>query len=493
MPTLSFPLSAVTLKSTWNCYQSGSSYVSSTPKKATNTQIVAISGIPSGATINSAVLSFYIESSPSTGASVSTINGTTVPYRPGTYTTNLSVTGNGDLPITFAFQAYGETHDHVQSHSSVLTFQNLVLTITYTDPYAASDWSINKTSVEAGGSVSVTISPKGSGYSHHIKAEIGIYSSEVSVNTNVNMATVPTELNWLYALPNSTSGTCTLTLTTYYNNSEVGTSSKTVTITVPANVVPSLTVNCSRVLSVGGVTYPDVTGGYVQQKSAVKAAITAADGAYGSTITGYSINVGGRTESAYNSAGTTITSPLLPMSGNVAVTFRVTDSRGRTAQTVQHINVEAYSPPKISNFGVKRVNESGTDDPNGTRGWYSFGKSFSSLGGKNVCTASITAAGSTAENIADSGWIVPGNIMTLNVLSTYQVQLTLRDGYESVMFEATIPSMNVAMHFSADGTAVWIGGTCEHSNAFGVESNREVYFYGMELKELIRSIVSEML
>jgi len=505
LATLSFPLSNVTLKSTWNCYQSGSNYVSSTPKKVTNTQNVAVSGIPSGAIINSAVLTYYIESSPNTGAQLCTINGITAAYRPGTYTVSLAVTGNGNYPVTFDFQAYGETHNHVQSHSSVLTFQNMTLTVDYTpaqpdepdepdEPgYRPSDWTINITVVSAGNPISVTISPYGSGYSHHLKATFGSYSSEASLAANVNVAYLPTSLDWLFAIPDSTTGTVTVILTTYYGSTYVGESYKTLTLTAPVSVGPTMTTDVTRILTVNGVTYPDVTGGYVQQKSAVEARITSASGAYGSTIKAYSINIGGRTEAAYNTDQTRLVSPLLPMYGTVSITFKVTDSRGMMVMATRYISVEAYTAPRVTNFVVKRVNTSGADDPNGTRGWYSFGKSFTSLGGKNNCTAKIAALGSSASGIAESGWIVPGNALTLNLLSSYQVQLTLTDSYESVTVTATIPSMNVSLHFSADGTAVWVGGTCEHSNAFGVASDREVYFYGQELRELIRSIVSEML
>lgn len=485
--TKQYTMSDVSMRSDWRCYQSSSgSYISTTPSTDEETQNLVIDGLPDGAIIHSATLTYTINSpSTSTGAAISQIAGQTVGWRPGTYSISLSITGNGTYPILFRFKAYGSSHEHTQSHYATLVYRNITVTVDYEDPYYASDWSVNAPSVEAGNPVPITISPAGSGYSHHLLMTFGSYSTEAWLEANVNVASLATAIAWCNAIPNSLSGTATITLTTYFGGNAIGSSSKTVGITVPASVVPTLGANVTRVLTVGGVTYPDVTGGYVQQKSAVKADITSASGAYGSSITAYSINVGGQSAAAYNTTGTSLTSPLLPMSGTVNITFRVTDSRGRSAQVIRTITVDAYSAPKASLFQVLRADENGSEDANGTRGRYSFTRVYTSLGGKNSCTAAITAAGTTVSGVEDSGWIVPGAIKTLDVLLSYDVVLTLTDAYESVTVTARIPSINFAMHFSADGTATWIGEACQKSNAFGVAPSRDVYFYGKELRSMV--------
>jgi hypothetical protein len=483
-------LADVTLKSNWQCYYTGTGFASTYPTTAQNTQAVNLAGIPAGSTINSAVLNYTISGSPNTGAAMCTINGAAAPWREGAQSVPLQVTG-GEYSITFAFRANGSTHEHSYSHSAVLSFQQITLVIDYADPYAPSDWTINTPSVDAGNPVSVTVTPKGGGYTHLLKAEFGAHTAQVDMAEGVSVASLPTSLTWLTAIPNTVSGVANLTLYTYRGGTLIGSSSKSVTITAPASVVPSLEASVARVLTVGGMTYPDVTGGYVQQKSAVKATITSAAGAYGSTITGYSINVGGKSDAAFNTAGTSLTTPLLPDAGTVVITFRATDSRGRTAQKLLTIQVEAYAPPRANKFTVYRANEQGQRDDNGTRGRYEFQKVFSSLGGKNTCTASIAAAGSEASGIGETGWIVPGAVKTLDTLLSYDVYLTLEDAYGSVTVSDLIPSINFALHFSADGTSTWVGGVSEHSNAFGVAPGRTVYFYGQELRDLIRSIISE--
>ena len=489
MPTQTYTLADVTLKSTWKCYQNAvGTYISTEPTTATNgDRVVPVSGLPDGAIINSAVLTYTVPYNPLNGAEISTLNGNTIGWRVGTHSANLGITGNGNFQLMFAFKDYGAQHSHTQSHSSAWILTNLVVTIDYTNPYYASDWSIGAASVDAGNPIQVTLSPAGSGYNHKITAVFGSYSTSVDLATGVNVGSVPTALDWLRAIPNAAAGTANLTLTTYHSGNVIGTSAKSVTITAPSSIVPTLDAAVERLLTVGSATFPDVTGGYVQQKSAAKCRITSASGAYGSTITGYSINVGGRTDAAFNSSGTELSTAALPMAGDVTITFRVTDSRGRTAQVVKTITVEPYSEPKANNLTVMRVDDSGNEDANGTKGRYSFTRIFSSLGGKNTCVAAITAAGTTVENVEDSGWIVPGTIKTLDVLSSYRVEIKLTDVYGSSTTVATIPSINFALHFSADGTSLWVGEACQKSNAFGVSPKRDVYFYGQELKTLIKN------
>lgn len=491
MAVLTFSLADVTLTSTWRCYQETTgAYMSTTPTTATNRQSVNVSGIPAGAKINSAVLRYTIGGTPNTGAAISTINGQYANARPGDYELPMAVTGNGTVAVNFEFRANGAAHQHVQSHSAVISFSKIQLVVDYSPAISDDDWSINTASVEAGSQILVTLYPKGSN-TYSLRADFGSYNAEVAVAQGSTVASIPTALDWLRTIPNSTIGEATVTLSVYDGGALIGTLTKKVAITAPAHIAPAFSALCERVLTVGGVTYPDVTGGYVQQKSAVKASISAESGMYGSSIVSRIINIGGRTDAAYNTTGNTVTSPLLPMTGDVVITYKVTDSRGRVTQQVQTIRVEAYTAPKAVNFVVKRVDANGNDDRNGTMGKYSFSKVFTSLGGKNTCAASIKVAGVTAGNIADSGWIVPGNQLALNLLSSYQVQLTLADRYESVTVEATIPSMNVSLHFSADGSAVWVGEIAKYDNAFGVAADKAVYFYGQELRDLIRSIIAE--
>lgn len=146
-------------------------------------------------------------------------------------------------------------------------------------------------------------------------------------------------------LPNSVSGTMTVTLTTYNGSTAIGsTSSATFTVAVPPTVVPTIS----------SVTVAEGTasgfGLYVKTLSTVKVTV-AASGAYSSTIAGIVVTVAEKSYTA-NSSGVA-TSDILQTSGSVSVVTTVTDSRGRTATDTKTITVYNYFQP-TGNISITR-------------------------------------------------------------------------------------------------------------------------------------------
>lgn len=139
-------------------------------------------------------------------------------------------------------------------------------------------------------------------------------------------------------LPNASTGTMTVVLTTYTSsNAQVGSaSSATFTVTVPSSVVPTI----SSVALQEGTT--SGYGVYVKTLSTVKATVTAS-GAYSSTIVSRVVKFG-TTSVTTNSSGVA-TSPVLSTYGTMTVLTTVTDSRGRTATNSQNITIYDYWQP----------------------------------------------------------------------------------------------------------------------------------------------------
>lgn len=150
--------------------------------------------------------------------------------------------------------------------------------------------------------------------------------------------------------PNGTSGTGVLRITTYYGNTQIGsTQSATITLSVPSSVVPSF----SAITCVENVSEVSTKiGAYVQNKSRLTLAITGASGSYGSTIKTYKITGCGQTINAIS--GTT---GVITVSGTQTITASITDSRGRTATKTLVINILPYTAPKILGSGVERATD----------------------------------------------------------------------------------------------------------------------------------------
>lgn len=311
----------------------------------------------------------------------------------------------------------------------------------------ASDWELESTSVDAGDSVTVNITQTyqadyvtpGLAYTHKVTATFGALSASVDMAEYETSTSLTLPLDFLREMPDAVSSPGTITVKTYREGSPVGSASQAFTLTCPETIVPSITTSISRMLTVDGVTYPDVTGGYVQNKSAVQVDISSSEGAYGSRIVGYSINVAGRYSDGYNSDTPSLSSALLVDVGDVPVTCTVTDSRGRTTAETANIYVEPYSPPQ-ADFKAWRVNESGNADTQGKYGRYEYSYTYTDFGGVNTCTASLTVAGQTARNVPESGDVLPNNKMEFPTSSTYSVVLTLTDAYGSTLFASVLPA-----------------------------------------------------
>lgn len=202
----------------------------------------------------------------------------------------------------------------------------------------------------------VSIDRKASSFTHTVKFSIGSYSyTASSVGTSTSYA-IP--LTWLNAIPNATTGTATVTVTTFSGSTQIGGAvSATFKITVPASIVPSIS-NLALSEAVSGIS--DKFLGYVQNKSKLAVKITAS-GVYSSTIKSYKTTILGL---HYTAA--TFTSEILTGSGTVSVVTTVTDSRGRTATLTKTIDVIAYTLPSINVYSVFRANGLGTADYEGS-------------------------------------------------------------------------------------------------------------------------------
>lgn len=157
-------------------------------------------------------------------------------------------------------------------------------------------------------------------------------------------------------LPNAIKGTATATLYTYNaEGTQIGTDSKTFTLSVPNSVVPTLTID--DLSDIGQTVFED----WLQNASIPRAQVSAS-GAYGSTMTSASITVGTQTASARFTDGTATVSLPEPIkvSGTVNVVVGVTDSRGRSATQTVQLTVEEYARPSITQMDLSEEDDTVT-------------------------------------------------------------------------------------------------------------------------------------
>lgn len=320
-------------------------------------------------------------------------------------------------------------------------------------------------SVNGSNEVTVSISRKSSSFTHTVVFSFGSYSKTTTgVGTSTSYA-IPE--SWLNAIPNATSGTAKVTVTTYSGSTKIGSAvSKNFTITVPSTVVPTIS---ALSLSEAESGIAAQFGTYVQNKSKIAVKITAA-GAYSSTIKTYKTTIQGA-----NFTAASFTSGVLTKSGTSTVETTVTDSRGRTAKATKSITVTAYVAPKITSFQGFRCLANGTENYEGTYLNAAVNFSISSVGSKNTAsyTVEYKLQSATTWTTLTSGsvYALNSNIISasgfMSVDSSYDIRLTVKDYFATVRSTFEIPTAFTLLDFNASGRGVAFGKVSEMSE--GVE------------------------
>lgn len=304
-------------------------------------------------------------------------------------------------------------------------------------------------SVEVDGTnkCTVEISRAVSTHTHTVTWKIGSYThSATSVGTSTSYA-IPT--SWMNAIPSATSGTATVTVTTYSGSTKIGSSvSKNFTLKVPSSIVPSVSATIAMVNG----TVPSSWGIYVQGKS--KCTITpSSSGSYSSTIK--TITITGGTNGKYNKSMTTATpwtTPTLAESGTISFTIKATDSRGRSASITKSITVYEYKTPSISAVTAQRCISNGTLNDDGTYLSVSVPtSSYSTCNGKNSRTLTVmykessATSWSTTANVSSTASVIgAGGISTSK---SYNVRFTITDAFTSVTKDVTISTSGCLLNF----------------------------------------------
>lgn len=475
MPTVTASSGALTLTSR----RTGSSW-----SEAATTAGMALSGtIPVNATVTAATLVAKITQTPMSGAYLY-LNGTAVRTTHGEHAVTVTVSPGADsYAVACAFRG-GGTDNTV----SIVTFE-LTLTVAYeAETRPASGLALSAETVAAGGSFTAIITPGKSTYGHQVLFDFGGYQTASAVlEPGVTQVALTAPIGWLAAMTDSASGVGTVTLRCWEGSktSFFGAVTKPLTVTAPASAGPEVgTVSVAPLLTVDGVTYPEVvSGAYVQGKSGYSAAISGASAKYGARIAAYSISGGG-----YSGRGATLKSGLLGAAGTQKITFRVTDTRGLSATKTVNITVLAYTPPRVTELTAWRVNETGEADGAGTLGKTRWADAYSALGGKNTLTANMyikpVGGTETALGALDGGdgayWLAGtgGAKIALEVTKRYVLRRVLTDAYGAVERSMELPSANFAIHLNAKGNGICFGGASTAERAVEIAPEYDLAFKG---------------
>ena len=340
------------------------------------------------------------------------------------------------------------------SYTDYLKWTAVTLEVDWQEP--ATQPSLSAATVEMGKSVTINTPAVNNAYRHTLRYSFGSASGTIATGIASSVSwTLPVSL--ANQIPSTTTGSGTIYCDTYSGSTLLGTKSVSITLTVPGSVVPSAgTLSATLAEDTSG------TGLYVKGMGKAKLTLSGASGAYGSSITSYTITGGGWTTT--NSALTTGT---LASAGNITFTATVTDSRGRKASTTRTISVIDYTKPGVAVCDVYRCDADGNRKKAGTYFAVEINASYSAITGNIL---NITArykkqsesSYGTAMNVTNNGKTVIGG-GSIGASTTYDVLVTVADKYNSLLIQRTLSTKSVLQSFKRSAGAA-IGKVAELAN-----------------------------
>ena len=350
------------------------------------------------------------------------------------------------------------------SYTDYLKWTAVTLEVDWQEP--ATQPSLSAATVEMGKSVTINTPAVNSAYRHTLRYAFGSAAGTIATGIASSVSWTP-PVSLANQIPSATAGSGTIYCDTYSGSTLLGTKSVSITLTVPGSVVPS-----AGTLSAALAEDTSGTGLYVKGMGKAKLTLSGASGAYGSSITSYTITGGGW--SATNGALTTGT---LASAGNITFTATVTDSRGRKASTTRTISVIDYTKPGVAVCDVYRCDADGNRKKAGTYFAVEINASYSAITGN---TLSITArykkqsesSYGTATNVTNNGKTVIGG-GNIGASTTYDVLVTVADKYNSLLIQRTLSTKSVLQSFKRSAGAA-IGKVAELANWLDVAWNTRI-------------------
>lgn len=425
-----------------------------------------------------------------------TIGGTTKSF------TSSSISGTGTHTLGTVSQSVSHNSDGTKSITISAVFKiQATISGTYYEQITASATvtlntiprasSVSAKSVNLGTASTITVTRASSSFTYTLSYTFGSAKGTIVTKTTSTSVSWTPPLTLADQIPKSTTGTCTITCTTYNGNTSIGSKTCTMTLTVPASIKP--TIGSLTAERVDG-TVPSSWGIYVQSKSKAKLTVNGAEGSYGSTIASYSISGGG-----FAGSSASLTTGFLNSYGDITFTATVTDSRGRVSAAVKvTITVERYFVPYFETYTSQRCDSGGNlqDD-----GMYILGNALynrAPCGNNNRVTRTIYYKRSSDSQWTNAGVIFSsgdpivfggGNISTEY---SYDIRYTITDQFNTVSVQDIVSTAAVVMDFKSGGKGLAVGKVSETDNCFEVSEDWDVKVYGKLLKDYISSIAGSV-
>ena len=422
----------------------------STPNTSANTSSITakvyLNG--NGYTTSSSYWSCIINGTTVTSNKNASIGGKTL-LGTRTWTVNHNDDGTASVGISFSYSnglsSSGTYTTKTGSGSATVRLDTIA---------RGSSISLSRSSATIGSdSITVNITRNSSAYKHKVKLILGDTTYLLAENVDTSYTFTPS-MSYCNKITTATSGTATVKVETLTgtNGSWIADTTKTLTLNVPSNVVPSVGISVVANNQTNGVSVAGKTTFTVKPVNA--------DGSYGSTITSYSITGGNLNSVSPNGA---ITNTL--NAGDYTFVVKVIDSRGRTAEASKVETVHAYSSPTISARAF-RCNKDGTESSSGVYIAVNFSWEITNLANNNSnakqyfiqyktsSASSYTTSVDWTDLSSYSGSMTKVLSQTFLTTSSYSIQLKVKDSFGTTTSTLSVSTISALLNIEKSGVGV---------------------------------------
>ena len=330
----------------------------------------------------------------------------------------------------------------------------------------ASSFSVSGNTM--GSPITIKISSASSSFTHTLTWKFGDKTGTIDKpKTSKSSIEWKPPISLASQIPDATSGSGTISCTTYNGKTKIGQKSISFTLKVPSNIVPSIDSFVASIES----TKPANCGLYVKNHSTVRWDVSAS-GAYNSTIKKCVISGQNLSYTSTKSSNSySATSSTLTIAGKKTYKVTVTDSRGRTASKTSDITIEDYNPPAITSISSFRSDEKGNLNGSGEHITHQLTSSFYTLNRKNKIKIEVFSKESSEPTYSNSVTIKDDSNKTVSytytyptdvsfsVNSTYDFKIVISDSVgKSATVYTHVGTKNIPLNISSNNNSVAIGG-----------------------------------
>lgn len=243
-------------------------------------------------------------------------------------------------------------------------------------------FSLDKTSVNCGESVSLSLMPYSANFNHKVIYSINKVNLSVDIAKGTTKVDLVVPIEWAKQILNTNQGIINFELKTYSDSDFIGSTKHSIKLIIPPteDFLPQFSFLVTD--NKNGLV-PNMWDAVIQNRSTLTVKINSFIGKFGATLSACWIMVGDVKKYGESAEFE------LPIAGRIKVKVRVTDSRGLYQEDECIVDVDEYSLPGLIINDIYRCNSDGAPNENDASVSINFAKKYSSVRDLNLAYVKV--------------------------------------------------------------------------------------------------------